>query len=147
VALRRALIAAGILGLLLVVGCCGGFASLAWERLNAMGEGSARRAEVWRERLRTIPDPDTARAIGPKVVSKRFADGEWVFGVCEDSHMNPDGGTVVLKDSRGRLRAFFGHVCGSDFLDDLLQHMGSLDGMYKKLSEWQFGEYLFPPEG
>jgi hypothetical protein len=146
------LTAAGILGLLLLTACGGGFVSLLWQRLNAMGEGSARRAEVWQERLRDVPDPDAARQAFPVVVWKRFGSGEWVFGVCEDSHMNPNGGTIVLKDSRGRLRAFFGHVCGRDFLEQLLQHTDSLDGLYDELrtggrSHFRFGEFLFPAEG
>src|SRR5689334_5621079 len=128
-----------------MVACCGGSASLFWEHLNAMGEGSVRRAEMWRERFQEVADPDAARSC-PGVVSKRFADGEWVFGVCDDSHMNPDGGTIVLKDSRGRLRVFFGHVCGPDFLEGLLRHVDSLNGLYEELqtgkrSNFRFGEY------
>ena len=100
-AVRRALTAAGILGMLLVVACCGGFASLSWQRLNAMGEGSPRRAETWRRRLQGVADPDVARAIGPKVVSKRFADGEWVFGVCEDSHADPQAARLLSRTATG----------------------------------------------
>jgi len=44
---------------------------------------------------------------------KNFNNGEWVFGVSSDSHSNPWGGTIVLKDSNGKISSYFGHVCGS----------------------------------
>jgi hypothetical protein len=50
------------------------------------------------------------------VVGLYFPTGEWVVGVAKDSHAwfstYTGGGTAVLKDSRGRVRCFFGHVCG-----------------------------------
>ena len=62
-----------------------------------------------------IPDPDTAIRLHPDWAALRFADGEWVFG----HGMGATGfrighGTIVLKDSRGRIRVYFGIVSGSN---------------------------------
>jgi hypothetical protein len=51
------------------------------------------------------------------------------------------GGTLVVKDSRGNVRAFFGHVCGGDYLDMELRFTKSLDHFYKLLHESGFKEY------
>ena len=50
----------------------------------------------------------------------RFDDGAWLFGLCQSSHgvWKRGGGTVVVKDSKGQVRAFFGHVCGDGALGD-----------------------------
>src|SRR5262249_30232056 len=81
-----------------------------------LGEGSPAFRETWRARLRPLADPDAAAALYPDVEVVRFAGGEWVIGVSDDSHASAWGGTVVVKDSTGRVRAFFGHVCGPRFL-------------------------------
>lgn len=58
-------------------------------------------------------DPDAAIAAHPDWYAKRFPTGEWVFGHGIDSHgFGIGAGTTVVKDSRGRVRVYFGHVCG-----------------------------------
>jgi hypothetical protein len=112
-----------------------------------MGEGSPAYAASWRDRLAPLGDPDEARARFPgEVKAARFPTGEWVFGVCEDSHGNPDGGTVVVKDSTGRVRAFFGHVCGRHFLVMLLDSPKSLAEFYGSTGweQFRFREYAYP---
>jgi hypothetical protein len=87
-------------------------------RENSRGTGSMTFAvkvrpgvEAMPEPERTFADNDTGR------LGIRFTNGGWVTGVGMSSHgffcdFN-GGGTVVLKDSRGRVRCFFGHVCGN----------------------------------
>lgn len=80
------------------------------------GMGSMNEAERLRPIVEGItgPDDQTGEA-GHWAI--RFPNGEWVAGVAKDSHALyaqwTGGGTVVLKDSRGRVRCFFGHVCGN----------------------------------
>jgi hypothetical protein len=107
--------------------------------------GSAELAARWRSEFAALPDPDAAQAAHPGVVGKRFPNGEWVFGADRDSHAYRDGGTVVIKDSTGRVRAFFGHVCGG-ILAGVLQRAKSLDDVYAD-DQWRvhhFNEYHFP---
>jgi hypothetical protein len=82
------------------------------------GSGSMAEAQRLRPVVEAMPPPSASavyyRAGAVGVV---FPSGEWVVGVVKDSHgmysRLKGGGTVVLKDSRGRVRCFFGHVCGS----------------------------------
>jgi hypothetical protein len=107
--------------------------------------GSPEYAAHWRTVFNGYSDPDSAKAAQPEIVSKRFANGEWAFAIDRDSHAFRDGGTVVIKDSKGRVRAFFGHVCGA-VIDRILRNADSLDGVYKS-DEWRiygFAEYTFP---
>jgi hypothetical protein len=63
--------------------------------------------------MEPIPDPEIAVQLHPDWAAVRFPNGEWVFGHGVNSHGFSVGhGTLVLKDSRGRVRIFFGHVCG-----------------------------------
>jgi hypothetical protein len=110
-----------------------------------LGKGSPAYAEKWRARLQPLADPDAARATYPEVEVLRFGNGEWVIGVSDDSHASHWGGTVVVKDSTGRLRAFFGHVCGPRFLERL-QDTTSLANFYghEEWGFWHMQEHTFP---
>src|SRR5262245_32133670 len=88
---------------------------------SSVAKGSPEYAERWRESFEEVAGPDEAKAATPDMAYKRYPNGEWVFGVCRCSHRYRDGGTIVVKDSKGRVRAFFGHVCGHDFLESILQ--------------------------
>jgi hypothetical protein len=101
--------------------------------------------------MESIPDPDTALQLHPDWGAKWFKNGEWVFGRGIDSHWISAGhGTLVLKDSRGRIRIFFGHVCGSNpgLGPYSSQFIATLDDFYK---EWWLGgnvmlrEWIPPP--
>jgi len=114
------------------------------------GTGSPRKAEQLRASLQDIPDPGTARSqLGDTVETKTFANGTWVVGVGVDSHLwmgaYRGGGTVVLKDSRGRVRAFFGHVCGPRGLRFYVEDAQSLEELYERLYR-EFTEYSFPED-
>jgi hypothetical protein len=104
-----------------------------------------------RAEMEPIPDPDTALQLHADWGAKRFKNGEWVFGRGINSHgIGVGRGTLVLKDSRGRIRIFFGHVCGSNPglgpYDS--QYIATLDDFYK---EWWLGgnvmlrEWIPPP--
>lgn len=86
--------------------------------------------------------PDEALEANPLVSSKAYPSGEWASGLSQDSHglWRSGGGTVVVKDSRGGVHAYFGgHVCGPGFLGDyLLAETKSLDEFYEKLRAYEF---------
>jgi hypothetical protein len=65
--------------------------------------------------MEPITNPEMAVRLHPDWAAIRFPNGEWVFGRGIDSHWFSVGrGTLVVKDSRGRVRIFFGHVCGNN---------------------------------
>jgi hypothetical protein len=119
------------------------------------GEGHPSDARKWRTLLEPIPDLDACERGHPELTSSpsfvkiRFPNGEWVFGVASDSHAWFDnrGGTVVLKDSRGLIRVFFGHVCGAG--SPMYSYSGqakSLDEFYTTLTmNGSFTEQFLPP--
>jgi hypothetical protein len=152
--MRRVLISVGLTALLMLTA---GILYLHWTRSDKssappiMGVGSVRDALQWRRRFLTLPDPETATNAFPEIVSKRFPDDSWIFGICTDSHASPEGGTIVLKDSTGKIRVFFGHVCGAQYLKCVLLTAASLDEVYQelqfgKVAGFRFGEYLLLPE-
>jgi hypothetical protein len=87
--------------------------------------------------MESIDDPDTALQLHPDWVAFRFKDSEWVFGHGIDSHGFRSGsGTLVVKDSRGRVRIFFGHVCGTNgpmWFEDYAHKM-TLDEFYERVT-------------
>ncbi len=115
---------------------------------TSMGHGSMSAAVKLRPEVESLPAPEE-RFFNRKAETFgiRFTNGEWVTGVAKDSHaLYSDwygGGTVVVKDSRGRVRCFFGHVCGSmgclgatDF--------DSLDVFDATLAQSKFDEQQWP---
>lgn len=98
-----------------------------------MGTGSTSYADDWMERLSDISSPDEAQRKYDDVAVKRFEHGEWIVGVCRDSHASMFGGTIVTRDSRGNTRAFFGHVCGSSFLKATFTRANDIDAVYGAL--------------
>jgi len=108
-------------------------------------------ARQLRAEMEQIPDPDTALGLHPDWEAHRFPNREWVFGYGIDSHAltRVGGGTLVVKDSHGRVRCFFGHVCGNRgtcFVFDGARQAKSVDDFYKYLqSELGFREWIPPP--
>jgi len=80
-------------------------------------DGSPELAREWQLRLESFADLNDAQRKDANVQGKRFPNGDWIFGLCRDSHglLHRGGGTIVVRDSRGAVRAFFGHVCGPRF--------------------------------
>lgn len=111
-----------------------------------VGRGSPERAAKWKVVFEGLSDPETVKTRYPFAATKRFDDGSWIFGVGEDSHGDRDGGTIVVKDSDGRVRVFFGHVCGPEMIKDALTRSASRAEFYGILSRssFKFTEYRFP---
>ncbi len=107
--------------------------------------GSPNLAEEWRDEFAPFDDPSEAVAHDPGIILMRFRNGEWVFGRSQNSHgiWLRGGGTVVVKDSKGQTRAFFGHVCGGGHLGIGHPDLPNLEAFYKQLRESGFQEYHF----
>jgi hypothetical protein len=137
-----------LLTLVLLIGVIAvGLSAVRW--LNSepeMGRGSTEHAAKWKGIFESLSDPEVVKTRCPFAATRHYADGSWVFGVSYDSHAGRDGGTIILKESSGKVRAFFGHVCGPDMLQDTISRTGSLAEFYYVLSQGQskFGEYVFP---
>jgi hypothetical protein len=88
--------------------------------------------------MESIPDPDMAQRFHTDWAVRKFSNGEWVFGYGINSHgSRPWRGTLVVKDSRGQVRIFFGHVCGTNGVAPLMSQgrVQSLDDFYRELRE------------
>src|SRR5690349_12928592 len=111
---RRTELRLALIGAILLLVCLGGFFGFFWAAAAGSDSGSPELAEEWRATLSSVRDPSEAAARIPDTQIVRFPDGEWVIGLSANSHgvWVRGGGTVVVKDSRGQVRAFFGHVCG-----------------------------------
>lgn len=109
-------------------------------------EGSPALAVEWRDHLAQFPDPVAARANDPEVIVLRFENGEWVFGRTQSSHgiWRQGRGTMVVRDSSGRTRAFFGHVCGSGHLAPFNPDLPDLAEFYEQLRKNKFTEHPLP---
>ena len=134
---------------LVVLLCCGAGYYWLYLIIGVNDSGSPLLAEEWKRVLEPLENVEDAAQKEPLIQGKRFANDEWVFGLCRDSHgrSRKGGGTLVVKDSRGKVRAFFGHVCGWMALEAMLREQKSLDEFYKYLFEhWQFQEYQWSEE-
>ena len=118
----------GAAGVLSVPCCFFGFWAAA---AGGSSRGSPELAAEWQAELSRYRTPEEAQAADPDVIVLRFDNGEWVFGRCQSSHgmWKRGGGTVVVKDSKGQVRAFFGHVCGEGMLGATWERT-SLDRYY-----------------
>jgi hypothetical protein len=130
---------------LCLAACCGAGPYLARKIDESGNRGSPVLAQQWRATLDSLGDLEEAKEKERDIHGRRFPNGEWAFGFCRDSHRLIQGaGTLVVKDSRGEARAFFGHVCGPDFLEGMLIHSKSLDEFYNRLRDCGLKEYEWP---
>ncbi len=136
-----------------LIGCAGllllpcGFYGFWWAVSAGSNRGSPALAAKWRAALLAASGPDAAAAADPDVVVLRFPNGEWVFGKSQDSHgvWRRGGGTLVVRDSRGRVRAFFGHMCGSRYMAWAFgTDNPSLDAFYDRVVRDGKVEHTFP---
>jgi hypothetical protein len=115
------------------------------------GMGSLREATKLKKIVERIPNPEVGIGTVHEYACKRSKNGEWVLGIARDSHgimsaLN-GGGTMVVKDSRGQVRCFLGHVCGSGAQSEFwgTDHSESLDQFYTRLVEsFRFVEHKLP---
>jgi len=117
----------------------------------ALGTGSMKHARLWKEKLAAckslddvcgkfncgryestrggslnyIRDPDTYEEGNAWALLYEFPNGDWLAVAYASSHNTWGGGTVVTRDNKGVIRAFFGHVCGQPFA-----HGESLEAIY-----------------
>jgi hypothetical protein len=117
-------------------------------RYSDRARGLPRDEEVRRltTALESCPDPECAKASIEHCGTVRFPNGEWVNGVGIDSHSwKRAKDTLVVRDSRGRIRAFVGHVCGPEWMPRYFPEnhpsFQSLKDFYAFLTEWGFTEY------
>src|SRR5262245_52108453 len=103
-------------------------------------KGSSELAAKWKADLSQYPTPEEAQAKNRDVVVLKFDSGEWAFGLCQSSHgmWKRGGGAVVVKDSKGQVRAFFGHVCGEGMLGATWAK-ASLTAYYHETLTCEFG--------
>lgn len=102
-----------------------------------LGHGDSNYARTWKQRIEALPDPATAKVAYPEIEATTFPNGEWVFGVSSDSHGSHWGGTIVIKDSTGKVHVYFGHVCGPHRLEACMFHQcKSLEEFYRH-DDWQ----------
>jgi hypothetical protein len=108
-------------------------------------KGSRELALNWRNELTALADPESAAVRNNGITTRRYSNGEWVMGKCQNSHSDADGGgTVVLKDSRGEIRIYFGHVCGKGALSALFRGGSDLNSLYEYMrNDCQFTEQHF----
>lgn len=112
---------------------------------DPMGKGSPQEAQRWKSAFVAIDTPGQAQTRVPGVFVKPFADGSWVFGVARGSHGDADGGTIVVKDSTGAIRAFFGHVCDPSPTTMMTQTPDdALASFYRGLLAAKYTEYSYP---
>ncbi len=109
-----------VLGVLLAVPSC-----------LPMGDGSPRYARKWSARLAEVSSSQQARERYDQAGVREFTNGDWLVWVSDNSHGNPWGGTVVTRDNRGVVRAFYGHVCGRAFV-----HGDTLEDAYRYLDDF-----------
>jgi hypothetical protein len=76
--------------------------------------------------------PQEARERYAQAGVREFTNGDWLVWVSDNSHANPWGGTVVTRDNRNAVRAFYGHVCGRTFVhgDSLTEAYRALEASY-----------------
>lgn len=100
----------------------------------------------WRATIKCYPEPELARAKQREIVARRFDTKEWVFGVCRDAQGITDGGALVVKDSTGQTRVFFGQGCLSSTLPLMMLESKSLADFYSHdmWAIFQFLEYELP---
>jgi hypothetical protein len=114
---------------------------------NYNNNGSLEEAVKLRTIIESINSPETGAGCDPDYDFKKFNNGEWVAGIGRDSHAlwskNRVGGTVVLKDSRGQVRFFAGHVCGPRGQFNVAYGVASLDEFYIRMNG-QFAEKPLP---
>ena len=136
----------------ILIGCAAiavlpcGFFGLWIAAAGGSNKGSPTLATEWRDHLARYADPDAAQLADPEIIILRCQNGEWAFGRSSNSHgmWIRGGGTIVVRDSVGRTRVFFGQVCGRYDLGARGSEPISLDAYYEGMAESRFVEHNLP---
>jgi len=129
--------------LLLVAAGCVGFGIHANRNMGPPRDEFVRQTTAaWSE----VSSPEEAEARIPGCGTIRYSNGEWVTGVGADGHSwKRAKDTFVCRDSRGRVKAYVGHVCGPDWMPRAFptyrSDFRSLEDFYAYLKEAGFEEY------
>ena len=111
-----------------------------------MGNGSKSFAYQWYKKLKNINYIQDFKYIQDKypflLLHKFPENDQWIIGICDDSHSSPWGGTIVIHDSEGKTRCFFGHVCGNNFLHIVLLNVKNIKELYIFFIKNDFKEYI-----
>jgi hypothetical protein len=100
--------------------------------------------------LTEVSSPEEAESRIKNCGTLRFPNGDWVTGVGVNSHSSKRAkDTMVVRDSRGQVKAYVGHYCGPNWMPGYFPEnhpdFSTLDKVYAFLPEWGFKEYS-PPE-
>lgn len=140
-----------IWGLVIIIGVAiaSPFLFFAFYLITSGDSNSKEEAVRLKAIVESIPDPKSGEGIHREYAYKQFKNGEWILGIGRDSHAwmskYRGGGVMVVKDNKGKVRCFFGHVCGPDALEMHLGGTKSVDDFYTKmLTGKEFTEYQWP---
>ena len=108
--------------------------------------GSPELAAEWRDELASYETPEAAMLADTAIEHIRFDNGDWLIGRAQNSHgmWRRGGGTMVLADSGGQTRIFFGHVCGGGFIRRGFGEHPDLQSFYARVMESGFEEHDSP---
>lgn len=94
--------------------------------------------------LESITTPEEAEATLKGCGTVRFPNGEWVTGVGVDSHSyRAARDTLMLRDSRGQVKVYVGHVCGPNYVSTYyttVPNLKNLDDFYAHVAEQSLKE-------
>ena len=140
---RRPLVAAAV-----VVGVLAGVGFGIWSDRD-MGPPRDELVRRLTADLSVVATPEEAEAVIPGCGTVRLPSGEWVTGVGVNGHSwKRAKDTLVVRDSRGQVRAFVGHVCGPRWMPGYFPpnhpDFPNLDAFYAFLTETGFTEYRPP---
>ena len=83
-----------------------------------------------------IPDVKQYVEDRPLALIQAFDDGNWIICVHSPTHgprSGPGAGTVVVKDSKGKMTAYLGHICDRIWIsgENLDDFYSSLERQYR----------------
>lgn len=114
--------------------------------MGVSNSGSPALAAEWCNDLAEYSRPAEAAADNSEIEHIKFPNGDWLIGRSRNSHglWRRGGGTVVIRDSRGDTRVFFGHVCGEKILTWAFGEHSDLSSFYRSVKEHEFTEHHLP---
>ena len=140
---RRLIVIVDTVLIMVPVGILMAVVAIGLEVISVNDRGSPKLARAWRDQLNQYTSHQQATTADPTVQVVTMENGEWLFGRSQSSHgfWHGDGGTMVVKDSKGETHAFLGgHVCGPSYLMHGFSK-SSLAKFYESVKEQEFHVY------